>query len=108
MSPIPDAMSRILAALLVAASLCGGVALTPSTAAAQAGCLSDAQTRTAIGAGQARPLASLIAAVQARYGGQVVSSRLCQNGARLTYFVSVLVGGMVREVSVDAQSGAVQ
>jgi uncharacterized membrane protein YkoI len=101
-------MSRILAILALAVSLWTAAVVAPLPASAQGACLSDAQARTAIGQGQARPLANLIAAVQARFGGQVVSSRLCQNGGRLAYLVTLLINGQVREVSVDAVSGAVQ
>jgi uncharacterized membrane protein YkoI len=103
-------MARVLLAImLLAASLSAPVAVTP--AAAQQGapaCFSDTQTRGAVQQGQAQPLSNLIAGVQARFGGQVVSSRLCQNGGRLTYIVTLLIGGQVREVRVDAISGAVQ
>jgi uncharacterized membrane protein YkoI len=99
-------MTRVLSALLAVALLWPALAVTP--AAAQGGCYSDAQVRTAVQQGQAVPLSNLIGALQARYGGQVVSSRLCPSGGRLAYVVTLLVGGQVREVRVDAVSGAVQ
>ena len=100
-------MTRVLFALLIAAALWPAMAATPASAQGGA-CFSDAQVRTAIQQGQAQPLSSLIAAIQSRFGGQVVSSRLCPNGGRLAYFVTLLIGGQVREVRVDAVSGAVQ
>jgi uncharacterized membrane protein YkoI len=99
-------MMRILLSAILAAFL---LAAAPSGAAAQGACYSDAQIRTAIQAGQAKPLSSLLTAIRARFaGGQVVSSRLCPNGARLAYYVSVLVGGRVQEVRLDAATGAFQ
>ena len=79
----------------------------PSGAAGAGGCLSDVQTRAAIQAGQARPLSNFIAQIQARMGGQVAGApRLCSIGGRLVYFVTILVGGQVREAKVDAVTGA--
>jgi uncharacterized membrane protein YkoI len=100
-------MTRVLSAMLVVASLWPAVIVTPAGAQA-GGCYSDAQVRTAVQQGQAVPLSNLIGAVQARFGGQVVSSRLCPSGGRLAYIVTLLVGGQVREVRVDATSGAIQ
>jgi uncharacterized membrane protein YkoI len=101
-------MIRIVLSLILAATLWLTLAATP--AAAQAGgCLSDAQTRQAIASGQARPLSGFISQIQARFGGQVAGgARLCNVGGRLAYFVTILAGGQVREVRVDALSGAAQ
>jgi uncharacterized membrane protein YkoI len=100
-------MIRVLTSLLLAAFLWSATAIAPATAQL-GGCFSDAQIRTAVQQGQAVPLSNLIGAIQSRFGGQVVSSRLCNNGGRLAYFVTLLVGGQVREIRVDAISGAVQ
>jgi uncharacterized membrane protein YkoI len=98
-------MMRTVPSIMLAAFLLGAA---PSAASAQA-CYTDAQIRAAIQSGQAQPLSSLLAAIRARFaGGQVVSSRLCPSGGRLSYFVSVLVGGRVQEVRLDAASGAFQ
>jgi uncharacterized membrane protein YkoI len=107
-------MIKVVSSLVVAAGL--SLALAVPGAASQfggagggGGCLSDAQTRAAIQAGQARPLSSFIGQIQARMGGQVAGgARLCSVGGRLAYLVTILVGGQVREVRVDAMSGAVQ
>jgi uncharacterized membrane protein YkoI len=101
-------MFRAILSLVLAASVWMAPAL-PAAAQAGGGCLSDAQTRAAIQAGQAQPLSNFIGQVQARFGGQVAGApRLCSVGGRLAYFVTILVGGQVREVRVDAMSGAVQ
>ncbi len=100
-------MARLFLSLVLAASLWPA---SVAPAAAQAGgCMSDAQTRAAVTAGQARPLSNFIGQIQAQLGGQVAGgARLCAVGGRLAYFVTILVGGQVREVQVDALSGAVR
>ena len=100
-------MTKVLLSLVLALSLWPALA---APAAAQTGaCYSDAQTRAAIQAGQAQPLSNFIAQIQSRSGGQVVGgARLCPLGGRLAYIVTILVGGQVREVRIDAVSGAVQ
>ena len=100
-------MTRVLSPLLVAVVLWPMLATSPVDAQG-GGCFSDAQVRAAVQQGQAVPLSNLIGAIQSRFGGQVVSSRLCPSGGRLAYFVTLLIGGQVREVRVDAVSGAVQ
>jgi uncharacterized membrane protein YkoI len=108
-------MTRLSSRLLLAAVV--WLALTANAAAqigigiggGAAGCFSDAQTRAAIQAGQAQPLSNFIGQIQARMGGQVAGApRLCSVGGRLAYIVTILVGGQVREVRVDALTGAVQ
>ena len=101
-------MTRVLASLVLAAFLWPAMVVAPAPAGAQAGCYSDPQIRSAVQQGEAVPLSNLIGQIQARFGGQVVSSRLCSTGGRLAYFVTLLVGGQVREVRVDAISGAIQ
>ena len=101
-------MARLIISLLLAASLWPAFA---APAAAQAGaCFTDAQTRTAISSGQAQPLSAFIPVILARFpGGQVAgAARLCPVGGRLTYFVTILVGGQAREARVDAATGVVQ
>jgi uncharacterized membrane protein YkoI len=101
-------MTRGISILAVAAGLWFAAAF-PVEAQVGGGCFSDAQTRAAIQAGQAQPLSNFIGQIQARFGGQIAGApRLCSVGGRLAYFVTILVGGQVREVRVDAQSGAVQ
>ena len=102
-------MTRVLISVLLVALLWPVLAFLPLPAAAQGGgCYSDQQIRSAVQQGQAVPLSNLIGQIQARFGGQIVSSRLCSNGGRLAYFVTLLVGGQVREIRVDAISGAIQ
>jgi len=101
-------MTRVLTSLLLAALLWPATVVVAAPAAAQAGCYSDQQIRGAVQQGQAVPLSNLIGQIQARFGGQVVSSRLCSNGGRLAYFVTLLVGGQVREIRIDAISGVIQ
>ena len=102
-------MTRVLLTLALAACLWPAMTIASAPAAAQAGgCYSDQQIRGAVQQGQAVPLSNLIGQIQARFGGQVVSSRLCNMGGRLAYFVTLLVGGQVREIRVDAVSGAIQ
>jgi uncharacterized membrane protein YkoI len=53
------------------------------------------------------PLSSLIGQIQAVAPGQIVSSQLCMVGGRYVYLVSVLVGGQVHQLRVDAASGGI-
>ncbi|WP_208985787.1 hypothetical protein [Pseudovibrio sp. Ad26] len=69
------------------------------SAPAQAACLSSSQTRQAVASGQARPLGSL------RVNGQILSAKLCQQGGRLVYVLSVLNNGNVSQVTLDARTG---
>jgi uncharacterized membrane protein YkoI len=97
-------LKRIAAGLIMAAAL--AVAGSP---AAQAGCLSDSQTRQAIASGQAvSPQGAVGVAVAAAGGGQALAVRLCDGGGgRMVWIVQVLNGGDQKRVTVDAQSGAV-
>jgi hypothetical protein len=100
-------MTRVLLGLLVAAFLWPAVAVAP--AAAQAGCYSDAQVRSAIASGQARPLSNFLAAIQARFGGQVTGNpQLCPGPGGLVYLVTLIVHGQVTTVRVNALTGAAQ
>jgi uncharacterized membrane protein YkoI len=100
-------MTRAILSLVLAVSL--WLAPVLPVAAQVGGCFSDTQTRAAIQAGQAQPLSNFIGQIQARFGGQIAGApRLCSVGGRLAYFVTILVGGQVRELRVDATTGAVQ
>ncbi len=99
------AMKRLLLAPFLSLGLLGAAA-TPAGAQV-AGCYSDAQIRTAVQSGQVVSLSTLLSLIQARVGGQVVSSRLCVVNGRPTYLVNMLTGGQVREVRVDAANGAI-
>jgi len=73
-------------------------------------CLSRDEIRAAVKSGQAQPLSRLIGQIQARAGGEVLPNpQLCRAGGRLVYQVNVLTGGgKVRQLIVDAASGAIQ
>jgi uncharacterized membrane protein YkoI len=79
--------------------------LGPSPVMAQS-CYSTDQARSAVQAGQVQPLSNLVGQIQAVAPGQIVSSQLCNVGGRWVYLVSVLVGGQVRQVQVDAATGS--
>jgi hypothetical protein len=100
-------MTRVLSSLLLALCLWSGASVAP--ASAQGGCYSDAQARAAVQSGQARPLSNFLAALQARYGGQVTGSpQLCQGGGGLSYLVTLIVRGKVLQVRVNALTGAAE
>lgn len=65
---------------------------------AQAGCLSQSQAREAVASGKAAPLGS----VAGRAGGEIVKAQLCQQGGGYVYVLSVLKGGKVTKVTVNA------
>jgi uncharacterized membrane protein YkoI len=81
-------------------------AVGPAPALAQS-CYSTQQARSVVQDGQVLPLSSLLGQVQAVAPGEIVSSQLCQVGGRYVYLLSVLVGGQVQEVRVDAATGAI-
>ena len=86
--------------------LSGPADIGPSPAAAQS-CYSTEQARASVQSRQVQPLSNLIPQIQAVAPGQIVSSQLCLVDSRLIYMVSVLVGGVVRLVQVDALTGGV-
>ena len=105
-------MSKGLYALLLALALlaAGPADFGPSPVKAQLlaqTCYSTDQARTFAQSGQVQPLSNLIPRVQAVAPGQIVASQLCNIGGRLVYLVSVLVGGQVLQVQVDAATGSV-
>ncbi|CTQ60380.1 MAG: hypothetical protein RIE06_27270 [Roseibium album] len=65
---------------------------------AEAACLSQAQAREAVASGKAAPLGS----VAGRAGGEIVKAQLCQQGGGYVYVLSVLKGGKVTNVTVNA------
>ena len=101
-------MIKGLSALLLALALLatGPGAMGPSPAAAQS-CYSTDQARGFAQSGQIQPLSNLITRIQAVAPGQIVSSQLCSVNGQLVYVVSVLVGGRVQLVQVNAATGAV-
>jgi Peptidase propeptide and YPEB domain len=103
-SPQPKRPSRRIAPALRAALLAVSVLLAmalPDPAFAQ--CLSGGEARQAVASGQAQPLG----AISARIRGKIVRAALCRGGGGLVYELSVLEGNQVRQVTVDARSGAV-
>src|SRR3954452_15039567 len=88
------------------------VVLVPTLAAAQAQdrgrCLTRDQQRSALADGKAVPLAAALRNLRHRVPGEVVKARLCQDGDRLIYLLTVLPrDGKVRRAVVDASSGSV-
>jgi uncharacterized membrane protein YkoI len=84
------------------------VAMLTAPAAAeerpQLQCLTRAEQRAAIAAGEAIPLA----AARQRASGELVRARLCRDSRRLIYLLTVLArDGKVRQVTVDATNGTV-
>jgi len=91
-----------LACLLVA------VLLSPAAAEEQPRCLTRAEQRAAISAGEAIPLAAARRMLRQRTGGELVRARLCHDANRLIYLLTVLSrDGKVRRVTVDATNGSV-
>ena len=71
-------------------------------------CVSRAEQRAAIAAGQAIPLAAARGMLRQRMGGELVRARLCHDASRLIYLLTVLArDGKVRQVTVDATNGTV-
>ena len=87
------------------------LAMLSSPAAAQEQqprCLSRAEQRAAIAAGEAIPLATARQTLRQRMGGELVRARLCRESGRLVYRLTVLArDGKVRQVSIDATNGTV-
>jgi uncharacterized membrane protein YkoI len=85
--------------LLVAAMQCA--------AADPRRCLSGDERRTLVRSHKLVPLAKAISRVRARYPGDLVAVRLCQEGKHFLYVLTVLPhNGKVVNASVDAATGA--
>lgn len=82
-------MKHIIALLIV---------LLAAVAPAEAACLSQGQARQVVASGQAAPLG----AVAGQAGGEIVKAQLCQQGGGYVYVLSVLKGGKVTTVTVNA------
>jgi uncharacterized membrane protein YkoI len=86
-----------------------GVALAGSGLALAADpqeCLSAEQRRAAIAGHKPVPLARVMRAAHARFGGEVIGARLCTSGQGLVYRLTVLArDGKVTRVAVDAATG---
>jgi uncharacterized membrane protein YkoI len=84
------------------------LALLLSPAGAQDRCLTRAEQRAAIAAGQAIPLAAVRRILRQHMAGELVRARLCQESGHLIYMLTVLSrDGRVRRVTVDATNGTV-
>jgi uncharacterized membrane protein YkoI len=80
----------------------------PAAAEEQPRCLSRAEQRAAIAAGQAIPLATARKMLRQRMNGELVRARLCHESGRLIYRLTVLArDGKVRQVTIDATNGTV-
>ncbi|MBN9669690.1 hypothetical protein JF539_05025 [Labrenzia aggregata] len=65
---------------------------------AEAACLSQSQARQVVASGKAVPLG----AVAGRAGGEIVKAKLCKQGGGYVYVLSVLKGGKVKTVKLNA------
>ena len=80
----------------------------PAAAQEQPRCLSRAEQRAAIAAGEAIPLATARQMLRQRMSGELVRARLCRESGRLIYRLTVLArDGKVRQVTIDATNGTV-
>jgi uncharacterized membrane protein YkoI len=73
-------------------------------------CLTRAEQRAAIAAGEAIPLAAARRILRQRLGGELVlvRARLCHDSGKLIYLLTVLTrDGKVQRVTVDATNGTV-
>jgi len=71
-------------------------------------CLTRDQQRAALSEGRALPLATVRRNLRQRIPGELVRVRLCQDGERLVYLLTVLPrDGKVRRATVDAANGTV-
>ena len=91
---------------IIAAAIVIGLALAiPVTGQAQV----QNRARTAVQAGEARPLGDILQGLSGRFPGWLLDAQLTQgNGAALVYALRILGDdGQVRVVSVDARTGQV-
>jgi uncharacterized membrane protein YkoI len=100
-------MQRPKSLLLMTLALLAKLSL-PAAAQEQPRCLTRAEQRTAIAAGEAIPLATARQMLHQRMNGELVRARLCRESGRLIYRLTVLArDGKVRQVTVDATNGTV-
>lgn len=75
--------------------------------AAASGRRDHEQARSALAAGEIRPLADLLAEVERRYAGKVVEAELDRDGGRWVYEIKLLPpSGRIVELHFDAATGA--
>ena len=101
----PMPLTRCAAALLFVLALQGQAA-----AEDRPSCLTRAEQRAAIAAGEAIPLAVARRMLRQRLGGELVlvRARLCHDSGKLIYLLTVLTrDGKVQRVTVDATNGTV-
>jgi uncharacterized membrane protein YkoI len=73
----------------------------------RARCFTREQQRAAITEGKAVPLSVALRNLRRRMPGELVRARLCQEGDRLIYLLTVLPrDGKVRRAVVDATNGS--
>jgi hypothetical protein len=66
------------------------------------------RARSAVQAGEARPLGDILARIQGQYPGRVLDAQLGQRGQGWVYQIRILgPGGDVVELTVDARTGEV-
>jgi uncharacterized membrane protein YkoI len=105
-------LAAALALALVLPALAQAQAPTEAQAQAKAQdrarCLTRDQQRAAIADGKAVPLSTALRTLRHRVPGEVVKARLCHDGDRLIYLLTVLPrDGKVRRAVVDAANGSV-
>lgn len=94
--------------LIMTLALFAMLSLPAAAQEQQPRCLSRAEQRAAIAAGEAIPLATARQMLRQRMGGELVRARLCRESGRLVYRLTVLArDGKVRQVSIDATNGTV-
>jgi uncharacterized membrane protein YkoI len=80
----------------------------PAQAEQRMRCLSRDQQRLAIKERRAVPLATVRRTLRGRVPGELVRARLCYEGKRLIYLLTVLPrDGKVRRVTIEARNGAI-
>lgn len=100
-------MQSLRSLLLITIGLLATLSL-PAAAQEQPRCLSRAEQRAAIAAGEAIPLATARQTLRQRMNGELVRARLCHESGRLIYRLTVLArDGKVRQVTIDATNGTV-
>ena len=96
---------------LLAALVCAALALSVTSGLAGAGDKKKSEQdviREALQRGETLPLARILAIAQEAVAGDVIEVELEQENATLIYEIKVLTAtGRVREVEVDARTGAV-
>lgn len=72
--------------------------------------LADAhdRARSAVQAGEARPLGAILPSIEQRYPGRALSADVAEEGGNLIYRIKWLgQDGKVRDITVDARTGRI-